>query len=94
VQPFIFGGVAWRRYQLQNSDFNTSDVLGEDDVLEVPVGLGIAYKAGSFLLDARGEFRGAFYEDLVPSASGGLTRGSDDASLHRWGINANLGVEF
>lgn len=92
VQPFLYGGVAWRRYQLQNSDFNTSDVIGEDDVLEIPVGIGVAYKTGSLLLDARGEFRGAFYENLVPN--GGVNAFTDPASLSRWGVNANVGVEF
>ncbi len=94
VQPFLYGGVAWRRYQLQNSDFNTSDVVGEDDVLEIPVGIGVAYKAGSLLLDARGEFRGAFYENLVPAGGLGSDAFTDPASLSRWGVNANVGVEF
>jgi hypothetical protein len=98
VQPFIYGGVAWRRYQLTNSDFNTSDVNDEDDVLELPVGLGVAYKVDNFMLDLRGEFRGSFYENLVP------TRSTDDlevsitndnsAAMHRWGVQANIGVEF
>ena len=53
VQPFIYGGVAWRRYQLSNTSENTSDVIGEDDVLEVPLGIGVAYKIGGMMLDAR-----------------------------------------
>lgn len=92
LQPFLFGGVAWRRYQLQNTDTNTSDVIGEDDVLEVPLGIGVAYKVGGFLLDARGEYRPSFYSNLVPDS--GTNAFSDPASLDRWGVNANIGVEF
>ncbi|MBA3539152.1 MAG: hypothetical protein H0T79_05955, partial [Deltaproteobacteria bacterium] len=40
VQPFLYGGVAWRRYSLTNEDFNTSAVSDEDDVLEIPLGVG------------------------------------------------------
>jgi hypothetical protein len=98
VQPFIYGGVAWRRYQLTNSDFNTSDVNDQDDVLELPVGLGVAYKVGNFMFDARGEFRGSFYEDLVPARSNDDLEVSitndNNAAMHRWGVQANIGVEF
>lgn len=88
IQPFLYGGVAWRRYDITNSSRNTSDINDKDDVLELPVGIGLAYKHQGFMLDARGEFRGAFYEDLVP------TGGTTAADLHRWGFNANLGYEF
>jgi hypothetical protein len=94
VQPFLFGGVAWRRYQLQNTDFNTSDVLGEDDVFEIPMGVGMAFKASSFAIDLRGEYRHAFSEDLFPAEGRDIDDIGDPASLHRWGVNANIGVEF
>jgi uncharacterized membrane protein len=93
IQPFIYGGVAWRRYTIENSDFNTSDVVDKDDVVEIPVGIGLAYKLRGFMLDARAEFRGSFNENLVP-ANGARDAFSDPASLNRWGINANIGYEF
>lgn len=92
VQPFLFGGVAWRRYQLQNTSRNTSDVIGEDDVLEIPLGIGVALKHRGFTLDARGEYRPSFYANLVPES--GTSAFADPASLDRWGVNANIGVEF
>jgi len=92
VQPFIYGGVAWRRYQLQNTDTNTSDVIGEDDVLELPVGIGVAYKLRGFTVDARGEYRNSFYSNLVPDS--GTDAFADPASLDRWGVQANVGLEF
>lgn len=96
VQPFIYAGAAWRRYDLANTDTNTSSVAGNDDVVEFPIGIGLAYRYRGFLLDTRGEFRAATNEDLMPSltASRGLAGDDNNASLHRWGVTANLGVEF
>jgi uncharacterized membrane protein len=93
VQPFIYGGVAWRRYSIENASFNTSDINDKDDVLELPVGLGVAYKSRGFMLDARAEYRGSFQENLAPAGLAGNAF-TDPASLNRWGINANIGYEF
>lgn len=90
IQPFIFAGAAWRRYDLQNASFNTSAVRGEDDVLEIPMGAGLAYHYRGLMFDARGEFRAATNEDLMPS----LTNQGDAAKMHRWGANLNIGYAF
>ncbi len=97
VQPFIFGGAAWRRYDLTNADFNTSAVNDSDDVLEIPVGLGIAGKWSGLVLDLRGEFRAALDNDMVPNFEVDPDEdfGNDDfAAMHRWGVNASIGYEF
>ncbi len=94
VQPFLYGGVAWRRYEIRNSDFNTSDVRDQDDVLEVPVGLGLGFKAAGLTVDLRGEFRGSFYNNLVPDARDPDPTHEGNAGLHRWGANASIGYEF
>ena len=90
VQPFAFAGAAWRRYNLRNVSVNTSDVRDSDDVLEIPMGVGLAYKYQGFMIDARGEFRAATGEDLMPS----LTSTGERAEMHRWGVNANIGYAF
>jgi hypothetical protein len=92
VQPFAYAGAAWRHYQLQNEGINTSDVRDSDDVLEIPMGVGLAYKQDGFMIDARGEFRAATGEDLMPSLSG--LDGDSRAEMHRWGVNANIGYAF
>lgn len=92
VQPFAFAGAAWRHYNLQNNGINTSDVRDSDDVLEIPMGVGLAYKYEGFMIDARGEFRAATGEDLMPSLSG--LDGDSRAEMHRWGVNANIGYAF
>jgi len=90
VQPFAYAGAAWRRYDLQNADFNTSAVNESDDVLEIPMGVGLGYKYRGLLFEARGEFRATTNEDLMPSLAGN----DDFAKMHRWGANANLGYAF
>ena len=90
VQPFAFGGVAWRRYDLSNANTNLSDVAGSDDVLEVPLGIGLAGRMGEFVLDARGEYRMSSEEDLIPSQN----RVGSNADMARWGVKGTVGVEF
>lgn len=96
VQPFLFGGAAWRRYSVTNNANNTSDVANKDDVLEIPVGAGFAGKFMGLVLDARGEFRYTTNADLV--ATGGnepvIGVSNDHGTMHRWGLNANIGYEF
>jgi len=103
VQPFIFAGAAWRRYDLTNENFNTSDVASKDDVLEIPMGVGIAGHFGGALVDLRGEFRASTMEDMVPATAGGnndiadavgVDTGSNSAAMHRWGAKATIGYEF
>lgn len=93
AQPFVFVGLGWRRYSLVNSDENTSDVSERDDVLEVPMGAGVAWTYSGLLLDARGEFRYADQEDLVPDITASGARDGSGA-MHRYGVNVNVGVAF
>jgi hypothetical protein len=90
VQPFVFAGVAWRHYDITNADFNLSEISGEDDVLEIPMGAGVAFKYMGLVLDARGEYRPSTGEDMMPS----LSSTTEIARMHRWGVNANIGYEF
>jgi hypothetical protein len=87
VQPFLFGGAAWRHYSLTNSSFNTSDVASSQNVFETPVGLGVAaYLGGGFMFDVRAEYRWSW--------GGHLLAGQDDLQMDRWGVNGNLGFQF
>ena len=94
VQPFLFGGVAWRHYDLANVDTNTSDISDNDNVFEFPVGVGLAYRYRGVLLDARGEFRPTVSEDMMPTVGDQGLLEDEEAALHRWGVNANVGFEF
>lgn len=99
VQPFIYGGAAWRRYDLTNADFNTSDVNDSDNVFEFPLGVGFAGRWQGLILDARGEYRPTIDNDLLPefASTGGTLEdvGNDNfAAMHRWSVNASIGYEF
>jgi hypothetical protein len=98
IQPFVFAGAAWRRYDL-NADTNTSDLDDTDNVLETPVGIGISGRASGLMLDLRGEFRPTFNNNLMRDLSIEEEPledvGNDSfASMHRWGVNASIGYEF
>jgi hypothetical protein len=96
VQPFIFGGLAWRRYDITNTNTNTSDLSGTDNVVEIPVGVGVAGRFNGLILDARGEFRPTLDNDLMRDIGPDNGFGSNDtfAAMHRWGVNASVGYEF
>ncbi len=99
VTPFIFAGAAWRHYNVTNAETNTSDIRDSDDVLEVPLGLGVAGHVAGLLLDLRGEFRASAFEDLTQRSSGnedGIVFDTNDpnAGMNRWGVNASIGAEF
>ncbi len=90
IQPFAFAGVGWRRYDLTNTNQNLSDLKGSDDVLEMPLGLGIAGHWSGLMLDARGEYRLTTGADLLPTGNGS----NNSASMNRWGLKGTVGVEF
>lgn len=81
-QPFVTAGAAWKHYDIR-SDANTSSILEDDDVLEIPVQAGVSWRRKGFLVDGRVGYRQAFSEDLL-----------GDEELHNWGANVNLGIEF
>jgi hypothetical protein len=93
VQPFIYGGAAWRHYELNNSDFNVSEVNDSDDVFEVPVGVGVAGYVQGLMADVRAEYRGAWGDDLIPSLTNDDTN-TIIGSMDRWGVAGNIGAEF
>jgi len=88
VQPFIYGGGAWKYYSLSNTSVNVSDVSNNTNVFELPAGVGIAGKYEGLMLDARGEYRWSWGGDLIANGTGG------HLDMSRWGVNANIGYEF
>ena len=88
-QPYLFAGVAWRRYSLTNADVNLSSVEDQDDVMEIPLGVGIGFRMSGFLVDVRGSFRPTTGADLVPTGDG-----EDNEAMHSWQAAARLGYAF
>jgi len=86
VQPFAYGGAAWRHYSFSQGS-------GSDDLLEIPAGVGIAAYVSDLMIDVRGEYRFAVAESSsLPMI--GLTNSNSASDLDRWGVTGNLGYMF
>ena len=89
VQPFIYGGAAWRYYSLNTNATNLSDIADHANAFEIPLGAGLAAYADGFMFDVRGEYRFAWTDHtLIPEADGG------NSLMDRWGVTGNLGYTF
>lgn len=87
-QPYVFGGVGIRHYELANEGSNTSAIADNDNIGIVPVGGGFTVRLDNFLLDARGTFRWAFEDEM-------LTLGPDDGlGMSTWAAELRAGVEI
>jgi hypothetical protein len=94
IQPYIFGGAGWMRYQLQNTTIPTASMSGPDNVLTVPFGVGISGRLGrGFVLDVRGTGRATFEDNLL-QAAGTATGSTGGTRMHSWNAGAHLGWEF
>jgi len=68
-QPYAIAGYSWRHYRVTNTAVNTSSVAESDNVNAIPVGAGLAWRAGRFVTDLRLTFQGAFGKELIPNAN-------------------------
>lgn len=82
-QPYALAGAAWRHYSLANTDYNYSDVESTDDVVEIPVGIGVAYRFNRLIVDARAMYNNAFGTRLIP-----------DTNISALSVAAKIGFEF
>lgn len=93
IQPYLFGGVGYQRYQVVNTAVSNADINDNDNVLEVPFGIGLSarpYK--SFLLDVRGTGRATYFDNMFENFATGT--GTSGTGLNSWTFNAHLGWEF
>jgi len=90
LEPYTFGGLGWQHYSLGNVSTNTSSVRDNDDIMTLPVGLGMQFGFSGFTLDARATYRHAFFSDLF----GNSTSSWDAVSLNSWTAGGALGFEF
>jgi len=84
LEPFGFVGVGWSRYQVTNTNVNTSSLATNDDIMSLPMGGGLEYAIGRFMADARFTYRATYYNDLM--RTGG--------NLNNWGVSTQVGVSF
>ena len=86
VRPYAFFGVSWRHYDVTGADF-TAPVEGmhdSDELLQVPMGVGIEYHLGAIVIDARFTFRATAEESF-------LVEDDDYAAMDTWGLQGAVG---
>jgi len=98
LMPYVFAGVGWQRYSIDDSAFKVSDtgIARSDDLLVLPFGGGLAYRTGSIIADLRGTFRAARDQNLVlETPADSLHTGNGAfAPMHTWDASMNVGYEF
>jgi len=94
VDPYVFIGVGWQRYNIDEKSFQLSDtgIANRDDLLEVPMGAGLSYRLGGFVTDVRGTFRATQDANLVLESPRTGTGGF--APMHTWEASLSLGYEI
>jgi hypothetical protein len=96
--PYVFGGAGWQRYDVTGTHLSLADtgMNNHDNLLEFPMGGGLAYRMNGFVFDLRGTFRYTTHEDLVLTTLPTTTRPitNDFARMHTWEASAALGYEF
>lgn len=100
VQPYLFGGLGYTRYDITNADFNTSSLSGEETLGHVPVGAGFGWQYRGFLLDVRGTLRAAFNDGLRATGEEDdeIIPDEDESpgrtELDTWNVTGRVGFEF
>lgn len=93
VQPYGLVGVGLTNYRIVNERFNTSSVSNSDNVYHIPIGAGLGFRAGGFLVDLRGTYRSTFDAEINATADD-VEASSTDSNLDNWTATASAGVEF
>jgi hypothetical protein len=89
LQPYLYGGVAWRHYSLSAGSPNTSDIADSTDTFEVPLGVGLATYVHEIVFEVRGEYRFSWADHaIVPGPNGNAPL------LDRWGLSSSAGIAF
>jgi outer membrane protein OmpA-like peptidoglycan-associated protein len=97
LQPYVFGGLGYTRYDITNDDFNTSSVNDSEEMGHIPFGAGLGFQYRGVLFDLRGTMRAAFNDDLVnePAIEDDPLDDSDTRTdLDSWSAAARVGWEF
>jgi hypothetical protein len=90
IAPYAVGGLGWQRFDLVNEGANTSSVEDVDNIMTVPMGVGISTVLSGFDLDARAMYHHTIGSELV----GENVYSWDSNALNFWSLQAGLGFEF
>jgi hypothetical protein len=93
IQPYIFGGAGWINYQVENTQIVTANLDQSDNVLEVPLGVGITGRLPrGLVIDLRATGRATFNDTLFNDAAAAANVRS--SGLSSWNLGARLGWEL
>jgi hypothetical protein len=85
-QPYVTAGIGWKRYNVTNTDTNTSDLSGTDDAMIVPIGVGLSYRVSRVIADVRGSYKPSFFDEISATDTA--------ARLDTISATLNIGFEF
>lgn len=89
-EPFFYAGAGWSRYSVSSGGAGL--LASRDDVFEMPIGIGAAYRWHNVVVDVRAGVRVTTGPDLLPSP---MPEGSEHSEMmHRYGIAAQLGYSL
>jgi len=99
LTPFLFAGVGWTRYTIQNFKREVAPVgmRNVNSVSELPMGVGLAFRNEGLVIDVRGTLRVAEDQTLVPlnsTVDASSVVSSNFAPMHSWEASAAIGYEF
>jgi hypothetical protein len=91
LQPYVFGGVGWARYDVTRTDASSSSLRDQENIVYVPFGGGVGMYAAGLILDLRGTYRKAYRDEIARTPTG-----STDTSVEMdsWTVAAKIGWEL
>jgi hypothetical protein len=92
IQPYLFVGTGWTKYQLRDTKVRTRDGGTSDDVFQVPFGAGVAMRAHHAFVDVRGTGRLMYNDTLIDQVGGSSPIGA--GPLSSWSCTGRVGWEF
>ncbi|HET9991874.1 MAG TPA: outer membrane beta-barrel protein [Kofleriaceae bacterium] len=90
-RPYAFFGIGWQHYGIRGATFDLMDagMRSHDNLLDLPVGAGLAYHHHSgLLLDVRATYRTTEYNGLVRDTPTAY------AAMNTWQLSAGIGYEL
>ena len=85
-------GLGWTHYSLTNTDTNGSLVENNDDVVTMPLGIGLtAFSVFGGTFDLRGVISPTWQESMFDDFYSGTGASAD---LHTWNVTGSLGWNF
>jgi len=89
-EPYGYAGLGYSHYTISNYNANAqrlSSFTSTDDVMNVPVGGGIAYAYKQFMVDARAGWTATYYQNILNNAN-------SSGTLDHWNVGGQVGFRF